>query len=84
MSPTLTAPWSAEGDTVGDLLIDTDGASVTASTVAVDGFEAALTAPWLSVPLAVAVSVTAPASCPNWKSPQLSSISMQSLSCPMP
>ncbi len=61
-SLTLTAFWSAAGDTVADLLIETDGSPVTVSTVAVDGFDGALVLPWLSVPVAVAVSVTAPAS----------------------
>ena len=66
MSPTLTASWSPAGDTVADLAIDTDGSPVTASTVAVDGFDGALLLPWLSVPVAVAVSVTAPASTSDW------------------
>ena len=62
MSPTLTAFWSAAGATVADFVIETDGSPVTVSTVAVDGLDGALTFPWSSVAVAVAVSVTAPLS----------------------
>ena len=65
VSPTWTAPWSAAGVTCAFLLSTTSGSGVP-ETTNVDGPLGGLVSPWLSVPVAVAVSVTEPRSTSAW------------------
>jgi hypothetical protein len=65
-SPTLTACGSPAGSTVALLVSDTAGADVTAGMVIVETAEGSLCAPRVSTPVAVAESVTLPASTSDW------------------
>ncbi len=65
-SPTWTASWSAAGSTVAVLVSDTAGAAAAAGTVTVDAPEGSLCAPCVSTPVAVAESLTPPASTSDW------------------
>src|SRR3954447_5535454 len=61
VSPTVAPSWSPVGSTVASLCSDTE-TTVAAGTVTVDGPDGADSPPRTPVPVAVAVSVTCPAS----------------------